>query len=315
MTKARKILLTGGAGCLGSNLVAHYLAQGSEILVIDNFATGKIEALPSDAKLNVVEGSIADDNLVKNVIKNFLPTHIIHSAASYKDPTDLIEDVRTNILGMINLVEASKEHAIDRFINLQTALCYGRPESVPISVNAPTAPFTSYGISKTAAEQYLQRSKLPFVSLRLANICGPRLSIGPIPTFYQRLLQNKDCFCTDSVRDFIDMDDFLELMDHVVCNSAPTGTFNVSTGTGHSILDIYHRVSEYLGKSSLEVPITPVGEDDVQSVVLDPNATEVMFGWKAKIGFNQMIDRQLKWYDKHGVKEVYSHLEIVDQKS
>ena len=315
MSHLRKMLITGGAGCLGSNLVAHYLVQGCEILVIDNFATGKLEALPKDENLTVVEGSIADESLIKNTIKKFQPTHIVHSAASYKDPTDLKEDVRTNILGMINLIEAAKEHTVDRFINFQTALCYGRPVSVPISVDASTAPFTSYGISKTAAEQLLQRSKLPFVSLRLANICGPRLSIGPIPTFYQRLLENKDCYCTDSVRDFIDMSDFLTLMDLVLCKSAPTGTFNVSTGIGHSILDIYHRVCKYLGKSSLEVPITPVSEDDVQSVVLDPKATEVMFGWKAKIGFNQMIDRQLKWYDKHGVKEVYSHLEIVDQKS
>lgn len=315
MSQLRKMLITGGAGCLGSNLVAHYLVQGYEILVIDNFATGKPEALPKNEKLTVVEGSIADESLIKNIIKKFQPTQIVHSAASYKDPTDLKEDVRTNILGMINLIEAANEHTVDRFINFQTALCYGRPVSVPISVDASTAPFTSYGISKTAAEQLLQRSKLPFVSLRLANICGPRLSIGPIPTFYQRLLENKDCYCTDSVRDFIDMSDFLTLMDLVLCKSAPTGTFNVSTGIGHSILDIFHRVSNYLGKGSLEVPITPVSRDDVQSVVLDPSFTEVMFGWKAKIGFNQMIDRQLKWYDKYGVKEVYSHLEIVDQNS
>ena len=90
-------------------------------------------------------------------------------------------------------------------------MCYGRPNNIPIPINHPTAPFTSYGISKTAGESYLLQSDLPVVSLRLANICGPRLAIGPIPTFYQRLKENKDCFCSETVRDFLDISDYILL--------------------------------------------------------------------------------------------------------
>lgn len=303
-----RILITGGAGCLGSNLIERYLPLGHEILVIDNFATGKREVVPPVAGLEVVEGTIADSDLVESCFEKFQPTHVIHSAASYKDPADWAEDVVTNIAGTINLAKASIQFGVTRLINFQTALCYGRPTQVPIPVTHPTAPFTSYGISKTAGEAYLMQSGLPVVSLRLANICGPRLAIGPIPTFYQRLKAGKGCFCSDTVRDFLDITDFFSLMDKVLDINAPSGLFNVSTGEGHSILDVFHTVSAYLGISIPDVPVVPAGEDDVSQVVLEPSATERVFAWKAQVCFKETIENQLRWYDKHGVNDIFSHL-------
>ena len=110
-----------------------------------------------------------------------------HSAAAYKDPDDWRQDVSTSVLGALNVVAASRRAAVQRFINFQTALCYGRPERVPIPVEHPTRPITSYGISKTAAEAYVMASDLCWTSLRLANVTAPRLAIGPIPTSYRRL--------------------------------------------------------------------------------------------------------------------------------
>ncbi|MCT7974893.1 NAD-dependent epimerase/dehydratase family protein [Laspinema olomoucense] len=307
MTSMR-ILITGGAGCLGSNLIEYWLPQGHEIFVIDNFATGKREVLPPIAGLTVVEGSIANAELVINCFEQFQPTHVIHSAAAYKNPHDWIEDTATNVLGTINVAQASLTHEVKRFVNFQTALCYGRPNQVPIPVNHPTAPFTSYGISKTAGESYLMHSGLPIVSLRLANICGPRLAIGPIPTFYKRLKAEQNCFCSDTVRDFIDMSDFLLLIDKVVSDSTVNGVFNVSTGEGYSIKDVFETVAQYLMITPPNVPIMPVGADDVPTVVLDPSQTEQMFGWKAQVSFPEIINRQLSWYDAHGVTDIYSHL-------
>ncbi len=304
-----RILLTGGAGCLGSSLIEKYLPQGHEILVLDNFATGKREAVPEIAGLTLVEGSIADEVLVKKCFDEFKPTHVIHSAAAYKDLTDWASDTQTNVLGTINVAKAALAHGVQKFVNFQTALCYGRPEQVPIPVTHKTAPFTSYGISKTAGEQFLLQSGLPVISLRLANICGPRLSIGPIPTFYTRLKEGKSVFCSDTVRDFLDMSDFLSLMDIILGDkSAIKGVFNVSTGKGNSIKDVFDEVSDYVGIKVENVPIVPVGTDDVQSVVLDPSVTEETFGWKAKIGFKETIKRQLELYDKYGVSDIYSHL-------
>ena len=128
---------------------------------------------------------------------DFQPGHVIHSAASYKDLRDWEGDASTNVLGSINVIESSLKYNVKRFINFQTALCYGRPSTVPIPVTHPVQPFTSYGISKTAGEQYLALSGLPYVSLRLGNVTGPRLSIGPIPTFYSRLKEAKPCFASE----------------------------------------------------------------------------------------------------------------------
>jgi UDP-glucose 4-epimerase len=308
MSEQMRILITGGAGCLGSNLIERYLPLGNEILVLDNFATGKREVVPPVKGLEVVEGSVANTKLVDQTFAAFRPTHVIHSAAAYKDPHAYDEDTASNVIGSINVVRAAKAVGARRVVNFQTALCYGRPKQVPIPIDHPTQPFTSYGISKTAGEQYMLLAGMPLVSLRLANICGPRLAIGPIPTFYKRLKAGQGCFCSDSVRDFLDIGDFFSLMDRVLADDAPTGVFNVSTGEGRSIHDIYMAVAKHLGIQPPDVKIVPVGADDVPKVVLDPVHTEHTFGWRAKNTFETTIKNQLQWYDKHGVNDIFSHL-------
>lgn len=303
-----RLLISGGAGCLGSNLVEHYFPQGHDICMIDNFATGKREVIPQQLGLTVVEGSIVNVDLVNQTFADFKPTHIIHSAAAYKDPLDWAEDSATNVLGTIHLAKAAMKHKVERFINFQTALCYGRPRTLPIAVDEPTAPFTSYGISKTAGEAYLMQSGLPVVSLRLANICAPRLAIGPIPTFYKRLKAGQNCFCSDTTRDFLDIGDFFALMDLVLKVDEDTGVFNVSTGEGRSMHDVFVAVANYLGIPPPEVPILPPGADDVSHVVLDPSATQLTFGWRAQVGFAETIANQLRWYDQYGISDIYSHI-------
>ena len=304
-----RLFVTGGSGLVGSTIIDMLLARGDDVVAIDNFATGRREVLPEIPGLRLVEGSIADRELVETAFAQFEPTHVIHSAAAYKNPQDWREDAATNIGGTINVIEAARDAGVARFINLQTALCYGRPDRVPIPVDHPTRPFTSYGISKTAGEAYLAVSDLPWVSLRLANISGPRLAIGPIPTFYKRLKAGQSCFCTDAVRDFLDMSDFLEIMELMLRKDAPTGLFNVSTGEGHTIKDLFDVVAAHLGVVPTEpVPIVPCGEDDVPAVVLDPAHTENVLGWRAKVGFAETIERMLRWYDAHGVSAIHSHL-------
>ena len=304
-----RILITGGAGCLGSNLLEHWLPRGHHLHLIDNFATGKRAVVPAVAGITATEGSIADAALVDRAFGQFHPDVVIHSAAAYKDPANWREDIATNVLGSVNVARASESAGVKRVINFQTALCYGRPEIVPIPVSHPTRPFTSYGISKTAGEQYLLGAAVPVVSLRIANVTGPRLAIGPIPTFYKRLKAGQSCFCSDTVRDFLDMSDFLSLMDLVIAEGAPTGVFNVSTGEGRSIKDVFDVVADYLQRTpSSPVPVVPAGADDVREVVLDPSSTERAFGWKAAVGFTDTVRRQLAWYDRHGVSDVYSHL-------
>ena len=211
--------------------------------------------------------------------------------------------------GSIRVAEAAEHFGVSRLINFHTALGYGRPTVLPIAIDAPARPFTSYGVSKQAGEDYLLMSKAPVVSLRLANVTGPRLAVGPIPTFYKRLKAGQDCFASRTIRDFVDMEDFLSLMDLVLREGAPTGVFNVSTGTGHSIKEIYDLVVDHLGLEG-RAPVREVDPavDDVPAVVLDPSSTMLTFRWSTRFDFAATIRRVLAWYDEHGVSAVHSHL-------
>lgn len=303
-----RLLVTGGAGSLGSNLIEHVADRYDEVLLLDNFATGKREALLPRENVSVVEGSVTDRPLVERVFRDFRPMHVVHSAASYKDPDDWVTDAAVNVIGTVNVIKAAEDAGVRRFVNFQTALCYGRPSQVPIPVDHPTDPFTSYGISKTAGEAFVRTSSLPWVSLRLANVTGPRLAIGPIPAFYKRLKNGEPCSVSTTVRDFLDMSDFLRLMDAVL-SSSEVGVFNVSTGEGHTIEEIFRIVAVHVGKEGAEpASINPPGPDDVAAVVLDPSRTERVFGWSAQVTFVQTVKRLLEWYDEHGVTDIYTHL-------
>ena len=256
-----------------------------------------------------VEGSVTDESLLETLLTEFSPEIVIHSAASYKDPNDWLTDIDTNVRGAAIVSQAAERHSVKRLINLQTALCYGMPEVVPIPVDHACRPFTSYGISKTAGEQYILSSKVPSVSIRLANVTAPRLAIGPIPTFYQRLSTGKSCFCSDTVRDFLDIDDFLAFVDLALDPSGPSGVFNLSTGIGHSIKEIFDHALRHLGlPPTTEVPIVPAQPDDVPCVILDPSETTKAFGWAARVSFDTMLSKMFTWYDEHGVTDLYSHL-------
>lgn len=310
-----RLLITGGAGCLGANIVDNYVMRdGIKICVLDNYSTGYEESLPIGLpNLTITEGSVSDINAVDSVFEKFRPTHVIHSAASYKNPDDWEEDIKTNVLGAEYVARACEKYNVLRLINFQTSLTFGQPNSTPIPNDAPSRPFTSYGISKTAGEQIMLAAKVNSISLRLSNITGPRLSIGPIPTFYTRLKEGKNCFCSDTYRDFMDMSDFIEFLDLALNEKAPQGVYNVGTGDSKSIKDVFDQALNYLGVTlEKPVPIVPAGDDDVREVVLDPSVTEKTFNWKAKVSFEETIEKMYKWYDENGVTSIFSHVKKPD---
>ena len=97
-------------------------------------------------------------------------------------------------------------------------------------------------------------------------------------------------------------------MDKILKSDTASGLFNVSTGEGHSIYDVFCAVSQFLKKEISDISVLPTGSDDIQKVVLDPTKTENAFGWKANVSFNQIITNQLQWYNDNGIDEVFSHL-------
>ena len=308
-----RVLITGGNGCLGYNLTTHFLEKGFDICILDNFETSDSRGLIKHKNLLSVEGSISNISLLKEVFESFQPTHVIHSAASYKDPLDFNKDIETNINGMINLIEVSKTSKIKKFINFQTSLCYGDPYILPIPINHYLNPKSSYGISKTAGELFLINSELNYLSFRLATVLAPKFVVGAVPTFYKRLKAGKECFCSDSIRDFISINDFLSLIDISLADNSPKGIFNASNGIGVSIKELHDEIANILNIDVIkEPPIVGVGPDDIREVVLDPSETKKKLGWEAKESISQSLKLLIDWYEQNGIDNVYSHVKKIN---
>lgn len=310
-----KILITGGAGFVGSNLADKLLAQGDQVLVIDNYATGRRDNLVPQKNLKVVEGSIADQPLVEKCFAEFRPDQVVHAAAAYKDPENWVEDTLTNVLGAVNVVQAAKRAKVQRLIYFQTSLCYGlKPLEQPISLKHPLfsggySGGSSYAISKTAAELYIELSGLDFISFRLANAYGPRNLSGPLPTFYARLTSNKPCFVMDTRRDFIFIDDLVAVVMKALSGQGEKGYYHVSSGADFAIKELFDATVKALGlKLEKEVEVRPRSQDDVFTILLDPTKTNRDFGWKTNTPLEAGIKAAIEWYKKNGISQTYTHL-------
>src|SRR6266851_360257 len=235
-----KVLITGGAGFIGSYLVDRLLARNDQVLVVDNYATGRKDNLTPQDNLSVIEGTIADTDLVNRLFNEFKPEVVVHAAAAYRDPEDWAEDARTNVLGSANVVQAAKRSAARRLIYFQTALGYGlKPIEQPITLNHPLKPEgSSYAISKTAGEQYVELGGLDFLSFRLANAYGPRNLSGPLPTFFHRLTTGKPCFVVDTRRDFVYIGDLVSVVVKAIDGQGASGYYHVSSGSDYAIKEL-----------------------------------------------------------------------------
>ena len=304
-----KVLITGGSGFIGSHLADRLLADGNEVLSIDNYATGGRGNLTERDGLTLVEGSIAERETVEEAFTRFEPDVVAHAAASYKDPDAWLEDTLTNALGTVNVVKASKRAEIDRLVNFQTALCYGtKPLEQPITLSHPIRPGSSYAISKTAGEEYIELSGVPFVSLRLANVYGPRSMSGPPPTFFSRLSEGKPCFVADTRRDFVYVQDLLDVV-MAALSGVGERHYHVSSGSDHTIKEMFEAVVDAMGvELNREVEVRPRTEDDAASILLDPTRTEEDFNWKAKVGLAEGVAKAIEYYREEGVGETYTHL-------
>lgn len=308
-----KALITGGCGQVGSHVAELLLARGDEVLAIDNLATGRREHLPERAdRLTYVAGSIADKALVDQLFSDFQPDVVVHTAASYKDPEDWHSDAVTNVVGGANLVSAAKRNKTGRFIYFQTALCYGvKPLEQPITLAHPKLPAnSSYAISKTAAEDYLEISGLDYVTFRLANVIGPRNVSGPLPIFFSRLRDQKKCFVTEARRDFVYVGDLARTVVKAV-DGQGAGAYHFSTGKDIAIRELYDAVVSGMQLNTYPEPeVRPLGPDDARTILLDPSRTFKDFGDVAFTPLAAFIPAAIDYYRKHGVFGEYTHLKL-----
>lgn len=302
-----KILITGGGGFIGSHLADRLLADGHQVVTIDTYTTSRRDNLVKQDGLTIVEGSITDEELVASLMDGV--DAIAHAAASYKDPDAWEEDARTNTLGTAVVVRAAQRADVRRLVYFQTALCYGvKPEEQPITLEHPLRPYdSSYAISKTAGEHYIRLSGLDWVSLRLANVYGPRNLSGPLPTFFSRLTQDKACFVTDTRRDFLFVTDLVDVVVKAL-DGTGSGAYHVSSGSDVAIKELFDGVTSALDLGEIDVEVRPRAADDAESILLDPTRTEADFAWKTSVSLEDGVAQAVAWYREHGIEQTYTHL-------
>jgi nucleoside-diphosphate-sugar epimerase len=311
-----KVCITGACGQVGSHVAEMLLERGDEVLGIDNLATGRREHLSEHPKLRVEIASIADRAVVDRLVGEFKPDVVVHTAASYKDPEDWYGDTLTNCVGGANVIQAAKRNKVGRFIYFQTALCYGvKPAQQPIRLDHPKNPAnSSYAISKTAAEDYLEISGLDYVTFRLANVVGPRNVSGPLPIFFSRLSERKRCFVTKARRDFV----FVKDLARTVLRAADgvgRGAYHFSSGKDIAIQDLYDAVVAAMEMKEYPAPeVRELGPDDAPTILLDPSRTFEDFGKLQFTSLGDTVAAAVDYYRKYGVHGGYTHLKHAEKK-
>jgi nucleoside-diphosphate-sugar epimerase len=218
------------------------------------------------------------------------------------------------VVGSVNVIKASKTARIRRFIYFQTALCYGvKPQEQPITLSHPKNPGnSSYAISKTAAEDYLELSGLDYVTFRLANVIGPRNVSGPLPIFFSRLRDGKRCFVTEARRDFVYVGDLAKTVMRAA-DGMGQGTYHFSSGKDIAIRELYDSVVSAMKLNDYPEPdIRALGPDDAASILLDPSRTFADFGEIKFTPLSEFIPLAIDYYREHGVLGEYTHLKLKD---
>lgn len=311
-----KVLVTGGLGQIGSHVCEMLLERGDDVVVIDNLATGQRHHLADHPRLTVVIETIANREAVYALAKEHNFGAIVHTAASYKDPNDWYNDTLTNCVGGTNLIQAAQEFKIGRFIYFQTALCYGtKPLQQPIRLDHPKFPAnSSYAISKTVTEDYLEISGIDYVSFRLANVIGPRNVSGPLPIFFQRLSEGKKCFVTKARRDFCFNQDLARAVVKAV-DGTGTGAYHFSSGKDVAIKELYDAVVKAMELPTYpEAEVRELGPDDAASILLDPSRTMEDFGPIEFTPLDEIARQAVAYFRKHGASGGYTHLKHEEKK-
>jgi len=305
-----RVFITGGAGQIGSTVTDLLLDRGDRVLAIDNFATGRRDNLGRHAALTLIEDTIVDTELIDRLFSDFKPEAVVHTAASYKDPEDWKSDVLVNAVGTANIAKACRTHNVSRLIYFQTALCYGtKPLQQPIRLDHPINPAnSSYAISKTAGENYVQLSGVNWVSFRLANVIGPRNVSGPLPIFYARLSKGQKCFVTPARRDFCYAGDLARVVVKAI-DGKGHGTYHFSSGRDLAIKDLYDAVVQAMKINDYPEPeIKPLGPDDAPTILLDPSRTFDQFGDITFTPLNEIARLSVERWSTQGVVGGHTHL-------
>jgi UDP-glucose 4-epimerase len=175
---------------------------------------------------------------------------------------------------------------------------------------------SSYAISKTAGEQYVELGGLDFLSFRLANAYGPRNLSGPLPTFFQRLTTGKACFVMDTRRDFVFINDLVDCVIKAIDGRGSAGYYHISSGSDYSIKELFDATVKALGISmDGEVEVRPRNPDDAYTILLDPSKTNQTFDWEVRTPLEDGVRAAIDWYKENGITQTFTHLKQEEAKA
>ena len=309
---SRKIVVTGGAGFIGSALARALVARGDDVSVLDNFSTGKRENLQDLAgQLAVVEGDILDAALLDRVFAG--ADVVFHEAAIPSVPRSLAAPLpshNANATGTLNVLEAARRCQVRRVVYAGSSSAYGEPPSLPVVETMAPAPLSPYAVSKLAGEHYLRVYARVFgvqtVTLRYFNVFGPRQDpnsqyAAVIPRFITAALDGRSPTVYgdgEQSRDFCFIDNVVEANLRAADAKGASGkVFNIACGTGTSL----NRVLALLGEA-LHRPIAAHNEPgragDVRHSLADISQAKTVLGYTAAVNFVAGLGKTLAWFQE-----------------
>jgi UDP-glucose 4-epimerase len=298
------VLVTGGAGFIGSHVVDRLVAEGHAVTAVDDLSTGRRENVNAAATLRVCDIRSPD---LRRVVEDVRPRAVVHLAAQAAVPRSVTEpqfDASVNILGTINLLEAAQAVAAERMVYISTGgAAYGDTAVLPTPEDHPACAISPYGVSKVTAERYLEcwtgLTPMTGVSLRLANVYGPRQradgEAGVVAIFVQRLLSGERCRIYgdgEQTRDYIYVADVAEAA-WAALGRTVGGVVNVGTARETSVNTLHQRLCAVLGLSR-EPEYAPARPGDVRRSVLDNTRARAVLGWVPRTSLEQGLSRTVE---------------------
>ncbi|MBI5343336.1 MAG: NAD-dependent epimerase/dehydratase family protein [Deltaproteobacteria bacterium] len=301
-----RILVTGGAGFIGSNIADAYVADGHEVMVIDNLSSGKQENVPSAARFVLCD--VTSDTAVE-AVRTFRPEILNHHAAqidvrsSVKDPQF---DAQVNILGSIRLLEAARQYGVRKFLFASSGGAgYGEQERFPADESHPVRPVSPYGAAKMAVELYMNYFRaqygLEYTALRYANVYGPRQDshgeAGVVAIFAERLLRNQTAIVNgdgEQTRDFVYVGDVVRA--NVSALDRGDGkSINIGTGVETNINTVFRILRDLSGSRQEEIH-GPGMPGEQRRSCLENLMASIELGWYPETPLEEGLARTLEFF-------------------
>jgi len=302
-----RVLVTGGAGFLGSHLVDRLIKEGHKVTVVDNLSGGKRENLNPKAKFYKID---ICSLRISQILEKEKPEIVYHLAAkinvrkSLENPAD---DAKTNILGTLNLLKNCKKYKVRKFIFPSSAGVYGEAKNLPTKENYPLNPIAPYSIGKLAIEKYLsfyQTRGLPFVALRYSNIYGPRQSGsgegGAVAVFIDKILKGAKPVVFgngNQTRDFLYIEDAIEAA--ILAPKAKSGSvYNVGINKVITINDLLKLISRILNKKVKPV-FKPLRQGEIIHSRIDYSKIKRELKWSPRYGLEKGLKKTIDWFKEN----------------